>query len=102
MPDEGPHTYKIFCAGSDKIYGNVSLGNAISGVAAVTDGAGLTNNVSNIEASDKDAIFLGGDQNNNSAGTIGSTVTLTGMKGTNSLWWLSGNVVTEVILIQRV
>ena len=87
------HTYAVTCQGDNKIYGNVSVGNALAGVAAVVDGGGLLNNVSNIEAHNLAAVYLGGDTDNNSAGTIGSTITLTAIKGsTNSIWWLSGNV----------
>lgn len=91
------HTFALTCSGTDKIYGNVTVGNAIAGVAAAVDASGgyLTNHVSNIEAHDLDAVYLGGDNDNNSAGTLGSTVTVTALKGSsNSVWWLSGNVVT--------
>ena len=91
-----PNTFAVTCAGSDKIYGNVTLGNAIAGVAAAVNAGGgyLTNQVSNIEVHNKAAVYLGGDKDNDAAGTIGSTVTLTAIKGTsNSVWWISGNLV---------
>ena len=88
------HEYQVTCDGSDKIYGNVTLGNALAPGAAVTNGAGLTNNVQNIEIVNKGALKLGGNTSANAAGAEGSLITLTVIKGTTDIWWASGNLVT--------
>ena len=89
------HEYQVTCKdGSDKIYGNVTLGNALAPGAAEVGGAGLTNNVQNIEIVNKAALKLGGNNSSNAAGAEGSLITLTVIKGTTDIWWASGNLVT--------
>ena len=103
--DDNDESYNITCSGTDKIYGNVTVGNAIAGSAAVANGAGLLNNVSHINVFDKAMVALSGDQDNEGVGTIGSTITLTAIEGSGTgsgpttgaaagIWWISGNLVT--------